>query len=423
MASPSWLLGRIARIVRILPGTTRPARSASRLVEPEVAEGRVDTVKESAEVSSAGLDAWKTVAREGVREQESETSPKPATQGELFISPTRAFEEFVNAEPGERQEAVKVLIENWRRVGMAVPSTFSDEELQDAATLNSNRAMRRYFEFLIKRQGMRKAQQLKREERRLSKAQDESINQERPFRNTFVRTFFNDVLEKDEGWRLVQAMRFGQPLLFDMSYEEDMTMRERKNCVQQMGKVIGLNRRALRPFHLHLCGLVEGGLMQKDFIREIGERAFHQGLFTITTKPFYEIAPVHELVYLTPDSRCKLLEFDPKAFYVIGGIVDKNMQPGLSLAKAKRAGIKTACLPLDHYLTWRLGSKNLTLNQMTSILVSVAEDGDWLRALQHVPQRKIRNPTSASLGSESEPQAERSSWWSVIPGGPRPRRR
>uniref|UniRef100_A0A8C4X0P2 tRNA methyltransferase 10 homolog C n=1 Tax=Eptatretus burgeri TaxID=7764 RepID=A0A8C4X0P2_EPTBU len=358
MTSLPRLLGRL---VRLLPGTTRPARSASRLVEPQA-----DTVKESAEGSSTGLDAWKTVAREGVRERESD------------------------AEPGDRLEAVKVLIENWRRVGMVVPGTLSEQDLQDAAALDSNRAMRRFFEFLVKREGMRKAKREKQEKRRLSKA-----------------TFYDDVLEKDQGWRLVQALRFGQPLLFDMSFEKDMTLRERKNCIQQMVKVIGLNRRALRPFHLHLCGMVDGGLVEKDFIRELGERAFHQGLFTSTTKPFYEIAPTNELVYLTPDSRCKLLEFDPKAFYVVGGIVDKLMQPGLSLAKAKRAGIKTACLPLDYYLAWRLGSKNLTLDQMMSILISVAEDGDWPRALQHVPQRKIRNPTFAPIGSRSEPQGQR----------------
>lgn len=47
-------------------------------------------------------------------------------------------------------------------------------------------------------------------------------------------------------------------------------------------------------------------------------------------------------------------------------------------------------LPLDRYLNWGSGSgKNLTLNQIISVLLDIKRTGDWNYALRHVPKRKI----------------------------------
>lgn len=62
----------------------------------------------------------------------------------------------------------------------------------------------------------------------------------------------------------------------------------------------------------------------------------------------------------------------------------------MSLAKAKRLGLRMARLPLDRYLQWGAGSgKSLTLNQMINILLDLKTTGDWTRSLRHVPRRKI----------------------------------
>lgn len=66
-----------------------------------------------------------------------------------------------------------------------------------------------------------------------------------------------------------------------------------------------------------------------------------------------------------------------------------NDEP-LSLAKAKKMGLRVARLPLDRYLQWGAGSgKSLTLNQMVNILLDLRKTGDWMTALKHVPRRKI----------------------------------
>lgn len=64
----------------------------------------------------------------------------------------------------------------------------------------------------------------------------------------------------------------------------------------------------------------------------------------------------------------------------------------LSLAKAKKLGLRMARLPLDKYLQWGAGSgKSLTLNQMTNILLDIKKSDDWEYSLRHVPKRKIIN--------------------------------
>uniref|UniRef100_A0A1B0AFT8 SAM-dependent MTase TRM10-type domain-containing protein n=1 Tax=Glossina pallidipes TaxID=7398 RepID=A0A1B0AFT8_GLOPL len=68
---------------------------------------------------------------------------------------------------------------------------------------------------------------------------------------------------------------------------------------------------------------------------------------------------------------------------------NRHAEP-LSLAKAKRLGLRVARLPLDRYLQWGAGSgKSLTLNQMVNILLDLKKTGDWATSLKHVPRRKV----------------------------------
>lgn len=70
-------------------------------------------------------------------------------------------------------------------------------------------------------------------------------------------------------------------------------------------------------------------------------------------------------------------------------IFQMNNEP-LSLAKAKRDGLKMAKLPLDRYLEWAPGSKkNLNINHMIPILLDLKLTRDWEYALRHIPRRKL----------------------------------
>lgn len=121
---------------------------------------------------------------------------------------------------------------------------------------------------------------------------------------------------------------------------------------------------------------------------------------------YLDLFPKQQLCYLTPHCREELLEYDPDTTYIIGGIVDKVTNEPLSLAKAKKDGLKMAKLPLDRYLQWGSGSgKSLTLNHMLNILMDVKDTRDWNVALRHVPRRKILQDKSVRMPAEYDRNA------------------
>jgi len=67
-----------------------------------------------------------------------------------------------------------------------------------------------------------------------------------------------------------------------------------------------------------------------------------------------------------------------------------NPRP-LSLAKAKKEGIRMVKLPVEKYLDWGSGStKSFTMNQMMSVLLDLKYTGDWNIAFKNIPTRKLR---------------------------------
>ena len=89
-------------------------------------------------------------------------------------------------------------------------------------------------------------------------------------------------------------------------------------------------------------------------------------------------------------------------------MVDKTNNEPLSLAKAKKQGLRMARLPLDRYLSWGAGSgKSLTLNQMVSIMLEMKKHGDWKKALRFVPRRKINDEVEQENRANLRPYGER----------------
>ena len=101
-----------------------------------------------------------------------------------------------------------------------------------------------------------------------------------------------------------------------------------------------------------------------------------------------ELFPKERLVYVTPYCNQDLVEYNPDDIYVLPAITDKSGQPPLSLARAKKEGLRMVRLPLNRYLNWRgrHGGK-LPLNQMISIFLDFRITGDWKVAEKHVPKR------------------------------------
>ncbi|KAJ8003376.1 hypothetical protein DPEC_G00147690 [Dallia pectoralis] len=344
------------------------------------------------------LDIWKSVMRSQVPLAEEKQGDEEG-EGESGSAPSEpeggaASEKDVSS----TLEVTRELVVMWRHAGKLVPESMTDEELGILGELETKSSKKKYLKYLSIRENHKKSHKEKQEKRKAERSEgfleddrispDSSRGEGGELKNTFLLQFWSSSMDKLLSWRSAQAMRFGQPLVFDMSYDQHMARRETENAVSQLLDVEGWNRRSLDPFHLHYCSLQPGGGYHRQLVKRYGADAWENLLVTCTEKQHVDLYPREDLVYLTADSRNVLRTFDHSKVYIVGSIVDRSIQSGLSLANAKRLKLNTARLPLDEFLQWDCGAKNLTLDQMIRILLTVKETGSWQKALEHVPKRK-----------------------------------
>ncbi|XP_062384224.1 tRNA methyltransferase 10 homolog C [Sardina pilchardus] len=357
------------------------------------------------ETEKVDLDIWKSVMRSQVAQEET---------------PRASDDDTVQAGASEMgqdspREATRQLVEMWRQAGKQVPEHITDEELDMVAERLTKSSKKKYLRFLCTREAIKKANKRKQEQKRMKKlAEIEEMSKEEgddeevgsKCKNTFLLNFWTRSEDRLLGWKSAQAMQFGQPLVFDMSYEQHMTPREIANTASQLLETEGHNRRAVDPFHLHFCNLNPEGTYHEELVKRYGTNAWENLLITASPQRHVDMFPLEQLVYLTADSPNPLRTFDCNKVYIIGALVDRSNQPGVSLANAKRLNLATARLPLDEHLDWESGAKNLSLDQMFQILRTIKETGSWVEALKFVPKRKHAGFHSAKNGSTDLEGAE-----------------
>ncbi|XP_073520790.1 tRNA methyltransferase 10 homolog C [Phyllobates terribilis] len=311
------------------------------------------------------LDTWKNILKSAAQKTESEES-EPEIEEESTI------------------ESMQKLVDMWRLAGKAIPDSIGTEELQALLELPTKSSRKKYLKQLHFKELNKKNKQKKKLEKEQSKSGVE-INTEKP--STYLLKFRNRSEDCFEAWRCAQAMIFGQPLIFDMAYERYMSQREMENTVSQIQMCDGFNKSSKEPFHLHFCNLQPNGPYHKELVKRY-DGAFDNLLITTTEKSHVDIFPKDRLVYLTADSPNVLKTFEHDKIYIIGAFVDKSQKTGVSLGNAKRLQLATARLPIDSFLKWTRGGKNLTLNNVIEILMTVKDTGDWKTAMSSVPTRK-----------------------------------
>lgn len=343
------------------------------------------------------LDVWKSVMRSQASSQHE------MAKDEEEESTSAAEEEGEERSP---IEASRTLVDTWRQAGKQVPENITDEQLETLAELTTKSSKRKYLKYLAIKEGHKKANKEKKEKKKAERSvermkegkeegQGEGLEDaeeegegEPKFKNTYLMQFWTRSMDRMLGWRAAQAMLYGQPLVYDMSYDQHMTRREMENTISQLMETEGWNRRSVDPFHLHFCNLQPGGAYQRELLKRYGQETWDRLSITATSKRHVDVFPTEDLVYLSADSPNVLRTFDHSKVYIVGAMVDRSIQSGVSLANAKRLKISTARLPLDEYLHWETGAKNLTLDQMIRILMTAKETGSWEKALEFVPKRK-----------------------------------
>ncbi|KAF7689674.1 tRNA methyltransferase 10 homolog C [Silurus meridionalis] len=335
------------------------------------------------------LDVWKSVMRSQVSQDDKQKEDREAETG--------GEEAAGGGSPVERS---RTLVDMWRQAGKQVPDDVTEEQLETLAELTTKSSKRKYLRYLAIKEGHKKANREKKEKRKTERSvelvkeetgledAEEEGEGEPKLKNTFLMQFWTRSADRLLGWRAAQAMLYGQPLVYDMSYDQHMSRREMENTISQLMETEGWNRRSVDSFHLHFCNLQPDGAYQRELLRRYGQEAWDRLFVTATHQRHVDLFPREDLVYLTADSPNVLRTFDHTKVYIIGAMVDRSIQSGASLANAKRLKLSTARLPLDEYLHWEIGAKNLTLDQMIRILMTVKETGSWEKALEFVPKRK-----------------------------------
>lgn len=351
---------------------------------------------ESNELEEIDLDKWKIVMK-----SKMVVKAKDAKQGDKASDGEENLQAPEDDSGGSSLFlASRELIAMWRYAGKLVPQEMTDEEIKAFTELTTKSSRKKYLKYLAIREGRKRSRKEKQQRTKAEKeaaklSNEQSICEEEgddqrgaKAKNTFLLHFWSRSMDKQMGWRCAQAMMFNQPLVFDMSYEHNMCRREIANTVSQLVDVDAWNKRAVEPFHLHFCNLQPDGAYMEEFLKCYGAEPWSRLLITCTDQQCSKIFPPEQLVYLTADSPNVLRTFDHSKVYIIGALVDRSIQTGLSLGNAKRLQLPTARLPLDEFLHWGLGAKNLTLDQMLRIMLTLKETGKWEEALRFVPQRK-----------------------------------
>lgn len=367
------------------------------------------------------MDVWKSVMRSQASQDEN---------------PKDKEDEATAAEDseGSRVEMSRTLVDMWRQAGKQVPENITDEQLETLAELATKSSKRKFLKYLAIKEGHKKANRERKEKKRAEKSvvvvkeeagradgledAEEEGEGEPKSKNTYLLQFWSRSMDRVLGWRAAQAMRYGQPLVYDMSYDQHMTRQEMENTISQLMETEGWNRRSSDPFHLHFCNLQPDSTYQRELLKRYGQETWDRLFITATGRRHVDVFPREDLVYLTADSPNVLRTFDHNKVYVVGAMVDRSIQAGVSLANAKRLKLNTARLPLDEYLHWGIGAKNLTLDQMIRILMVAKETGSWEKALAFVPKRKhdgFHQQRSKESGERTEKSSKPAAAFRRIP--------
>ncbi|PAA81198.1 hypothetical protein BOX15_Mlig016274g10, partial [Macrostomum lignano] len=206
--------------------------------------------------------------------------------------------------------------------------------------------------------------------------------------------------------RLIQEYKFCPSLVFDMSFHEEMKLKFLMDFANQLREIFHTNRESVEPFQLHFCNLARDTQQYyvlnralKSYDYGIGEFSSHESFedswpYEFTDACYTSLFPAKDLIYMSPDAKYEMRDYDPTKVYIIGGLVDLGGGcVGATKSKATRQGIRSLRLSRS------IASRSLPLNIFYNIIRDIRLTGSWVEARRHVPrriseQRIIQSPTA-----------------------------
>ncbi|KAK6015530.1 tRNA (guanine-N(1)-)-methyltransferase [Ostertagia ostertagi] len=210
--------------------------------------------------------------------------------------------------------------------------------------------------------------------------------------------------------RVARAHRCGEPsLVIDCRFLPLLSPRGAELTALQLKYLISENRDSRTPWQLYFTNFDHSS----ERIRRLKDKHLSAIDSPSTCSPiispqsFTDLFPRERVVYLSPDAEEVIEDVQEHdvtlKVYVLGGIVDRVPEKGIprqaSLETAIAEEVRCMKLPLDKYVTWKSGTKFLTLTAVFSILRNVhSSGGDWETALRkNIPVRNIRSAEEKSV--------------------------
>lgn len=195
--------------------------------------------------------------------------------------------------------------------------------------------------------------------------------------------------------RMATAIYSHEPkVIFDCGFNHTMRHYDQVCAARQIRGSIIANREAAAPFVMHFCNLAKGSPFWR--ILETEMAYLHRVPMHVHEQDITQVMAPERLVYLSPNSEHVLEEFDPNDCYVIGSIVDRGEKVPLTLDKATKLNVRTARLPIDRFVTFRM-HKELNLDHVMRILLTAKDCGsDWQKQIiHHIPVHKYSDESRA----------------------------
>ncbi|KAM8900245.1 tRNA methyltransferase 10 homolog B isoform 2-T2 [Spinachia spinachia] len=232
--------------------------------------------------------------------------------------------------PGGVSEAMGLL-----RIHVETDAVEGRPARESLLSRNVSRKQRRWQRKLAARKSKR------REEKRRRKVTREQESDAPQFTKRVMKAITRE--------RLAEARSTGLKLCVDLSMTDGMSDKEVSRLAGQLRRLYGSNKRATRPFHLLLTGLVQHGRIYAECLRM--NEGFLNYTMDMTEESCLDLFPPESVVYLTPDAEEALETVDPDKVYVLGGLVDESVRkvPGTKTGSTVAAVSASASLCLTSY--------------------------------------------------------------------------
>lgn len=292
----------------------------------------------------------------------------------------------------------KAEFELWKYQDPRMPPSVNEEQWPKIAALPSQRERIRYLWRLNRRalkETVRKVTETAREERKLENSKQKRNEIENASHLVYGLSIYGE--ETNSLFLRLNRQNFNRfyarrmeaalaanaspRLIIDLEGFGSLRPSEQHATAYRLQVAFGVNQKHRIPFDLCFAGLASS-----DWNEIRAELAFqdfdtYPYFIDVTELPAHEILPTSskdKLVYILPQSRQILNEFDDDKIYVLNGLTDKSGDHmGRTLARAKQNGISMRRLPIDNHMKWQFGRKNLPLDRMIAVLLDFRLTNDW----------------------------------------------